>query len=444
MPNKLIKKGQLGFQFNPNYPLNNNDWRVKSPIDPNSLLQTINIPNLNSGIQRQGLPGLSELKQQIAPKVPETAEDIQQAQNQVDSRNQQFNQWLDSGQSSGKSGFLNQLLGVNLSNFAIQGLQNLNLGLGLKPSYNMSTPLDNTLGVSEGLSKSFGNPLTNAVGDVVSGGIGKLMGLNTDKVVGGGMAGVNTVSNVLSNYFGPIGTAASVALKGINMLGGKNLDEFNTNSRVQKSSDYTGSAKNIQSTSDQYGGGMVSLIDRVLGRDRKFNNQIQQQKQIEQRIARVLSNQDENLAANTGSADMFRIGNQRNMQDNSYLFNGVLAVRRGGIIKKMQEGGKMNIIPEGALHAHKHHLGLEDITTKGIPVISHEEGGVTQHAEIERNEIVFTKEVSDKLEILWKKYKQEGISTKEKDLIAIQAGELLTHEIIENTDDRTGLITKTE
>jgi hypothetical protein len=35
----------------------------------------------------------------------------------------------------------------------------------------------------------------------------------------------------------------------------------------------------------------------------------------------------------------------------------------------------MNIIPEGALHAHKHHLEIDDITHKGIPVISHEEGG---------------------------------------------------------------------
>nr|DAE33126.1 MAG TPA: hypothetical protein [virus sp. ctrcb4]DAR12779.1 MAG TPA: hypothetical protein [Crassvirales sp.] len=52
----------------------------------------------------------------------------------------------------------------------------------------------------------------------------------------------------------------------------------------------------------------------------------------------------------------------------------------------------MNLIPEGALHARKHNLEevnpeLEgQITKKGIPVITHSEGGVTQTAEIEKNE----------------------------------------------------------
>jgi hypothetical protein len=55
---------------------------------------------------------------------------------------------------------------------------------------------------------------------------------------------------------------------------------------------------------------------------------------------------------------------------------------------------------------------------------------------------VFTKEVTDKLEKFWKEYNKEGLTKKEKDELAIRAGELLTYEIIENTDDRTGLITK--
>jgi hypothetical protein len=57
---------------------------------------------------------------------------------------------------------------------------------------------------------------------------------------------------------------------------------------------------------------------------------------------------------------------------------------------------------------------------------------------------VFTKEVSDKLEALYKEYNEEGLTQKKKDLIAIQAGALLTFEIIENTDDRTGLMTKVD
>jgi hypothetical protein len=158
---------------------------------------------------------------------------------------------------------------------------------------------------------------------------------------------------------------------------------------------------------------------------------------------------------------MFARRNELEMGGNSWMFNGALQVAKyGGRIKKIlnnvaynkpesknniqyaAQGGKMNIIPEGALHAHKHNLNLEDITKKGIPVISEEQGGeITQHAEIERNEIIFTKETSERVESLWKKYNEDGFTKKQKELIAIQAGELLTYEIIENTDDRTGLIT---
>ena len=100
------------------------------------------------------------------------------------------------------------------------------------------------------------------------------------------------------------------------------------------------------------------------------------------------------------------------------------------------KGGKFNLIPEGALHAHKHHIeGVEDITHKGIPVITEEEGGkIEQHAEIEKNEITFHLEVSKELESLHKKYKNGDKSA------LLEAGKLLTYEILENTVDNTGLI----
>lgn len=102
-----------------------------------------------------------------------------------------------------------------------------------------------------------------------------------------------------------------------------------------------------------------------------------------------------------------------------------------------EQGGKFNVIPEGALHAHKHSIEDPDnaMTNKGIPVITIEEGGkVEQHAEIERNEITFHLEISKELEDLNKRYKD---GDKEA---AIEAGKLLVYEILENTDDRTGLI----
>lgn len=105
--------------------------------------------------------------------------------------------------------------------------------------------------------------------------------------------------------------------------------------------------------------------------------------------------------------------------------------------KKFAEGGKVNVIPDGALHAHKHHLEdispeYEQVTSKGIPVVTEEESGkLKQHAEIERNEIIFRLEVTKKLEELMK----DG-----SDDAAIEAGKLLAHEIINNTVDNTGLM----
>lgn len=109
--------------------------------------------------------------------------------------------------------------------------------------------------------------------------------------------------------------------------------------------------------------------------------------------------------------------------------------------KKFAEGGKVNVIPDGALHAHKHHLEeidpkLKEVTSKGIPVITEEDGGkLKQHAEIERNEIIFRLEVTKELEDLMKDGSDEA---------AIKAGKLLVHEIINNTIDNTGLMKAVE
>jgi hypothetical protein len=109
--------------------------------------------------------------------------------------------------------------------------------------------------------------------------------------------------------------------------------------------------------------------------------------------------------------------------------------------QKFQLGGKMNLIPEGALHARKHNLEkvnpeLEgQITSKGIPVVAQGEGGVIQQAEIEKEEVIFRKEFTDKLESLYKQYQEDS-----SDDIAIEAGKLICYELLKNTDDRSGLI----
>lgn len=106
-----------------------------------------------------------------------------------------------------------------------------------------------------------------------------------------------------------------------------------------------------------------------------------------------------------------------------------------------KQGGQMNVIPEGALHARKNNMegAGKDFTAKGIPVVTTD--GKEQTAEIEKDEIIFTLEVTKKIESWYKKY-NDSDSNKEKDEIAIECGKYLTEQILRNTEDRTGLITK--
>ena len=116
------------------------------------------------------------------------------------------------------------------------------------------------------------------------------------------------------------------------------------------------------------------------------------------------------------------VGQEPNQQDVEYLKN----------------GGQMSVIPEGALHARKNNMegAGEDFTAKGIPVVDNKG---EQQAEIECNEIIFRKQVTDKMEELYKKYNSEESASK-KDEIAIEMGKILTCEITKHTDDKTGLI----
>ena len=108
-------------------------------------------------------------------------------------------------------------------------------------------------------------------------------------------------------------------------------------------------------------------------------------------------------------------------------------------VEAFKEGGQMNVIPEGALHARKNNMegSGEDFTAKGIPVV---DNNGEQQAEIEKNEVIFTKDLTDFIENNLKKFNSEETSNSEKDEIAIKVGKRLVKELLTNTDDRTGLI----
>lgn len=110
------------------------------------------------------------------------------------------------------------------------------------------------------------------------------------------------------------------------------------------------------------------------------------------------------------------------------------------VIKEPKEEPKeepKNVIPDGALHAHKHHMDNADsLTQKGIPVVD-DKG--EQQAEIEKAELILNLQVTEELESLFKQYNEES-NKKQKDKYAEQAGRLLVYQIIHNTDDRINLI----
>ena len=114
-------------------------------------------------------------------------------------------------------------------------------------------------------------------------------------------------------------------------------------------------------------------------------------------------------------------------------------------VAMFKDGGKMNILPEGKLHAHNHHLEdiderLEDLTKKGIPIVSvSEDGTLSQVAEVEKEELILHLELTQQVEALWEQYKAAETED-EKRRIAFECGDLLCKEIITNTEDNTNLI----
>lgn len=297
--------------------------------------------------------------------------------------------------------------------------------------------IQSAVNAAETITDSVGNPLFNAAGDFFGGGIAKARGLNTDKQLGASSGALSTAANV-ANLIPGVGTIASAALTGLNILNtgfGTNTDSFDLNDRVQRSSAYGGIAKNNRGVKEKYADGSMGFLDSAFGLDSKYNARIAKSKAKQLAASKILNKSDENVYAAQASSHMNALKTRNNMLGNDWMYNGVT---------KHANGGQMNLIPEGALHAHKHKIDKSDITLKGIPVITEEGGEIIQHAEIERNEIVFIKQVTDELESLWKEFNKEGLSKKEKDELALKAGKFLSQQIIENTDDRTGLMNTIE
>lgn len=275
----------------------------------------------------------------------------------------------------------------------------------------------------------------------IAGGAMKVRGMLSDGLtaLGVGTDQLTTADKILDSKFlklTPVGL--------INALGARKTNSFTKDKLAAETvgSSYTGTLSTADKASKiaNKSVGLFSSTD-------KFNKQIEEAKRQQNIMANIGDIATDRYNIQSGTSD---INNRR------YAFNllggyqqGAIKVGKSGLkvishsqidrartllekSQKFQNGGKMNVIPDGALHARLNHMDVDNITKKGIPVITQENGGeITQHAEIEKEEIIFTKEVTDQLEKLYK------IGT---DKAAIEAGKLLAIQIIENTQDNTGLM----
>ena len=280
------------------------------------------------------------------------------------------------------------------------------------------------------------------------------------KITSGVFNGLSTVASFVPG----IGTLASVALKGLGSLFGagvKSVKGNTANELVDTSSSYTGE--------DALASKKFGLLG--LRGAKKYAGLVTRRQYNRDLAANVLQEgKDDLLAANNVQQQQMKDTLSKNGDD--WMYTNTLSAKNGAKIKEVKRlsslynkrliskeplkegttvefknGGSINVIPEGALHARKNNLTeinpeLEGITKKGIPVISKEEGGeMIQHAEIERSEIIFNLETTKKLESLREQYNKAEDKI-EKDNLAIEAGKLLAQQIMENTIDNTGELLK--
>ena len=257
-------------------------------------------------------------------------------------------------------------------------------------------------------------------------------------------AGLSKGERILNNVLGYIPMAGLLS-------GGKTQKPTEmTDETKQLSNAFGGSVNDISVASTMgdnryvFGKNKINSLIDIANRDNKLFTELSvtntQRKQSD--YGSDLAQQNINrYAGNTYNSN--RIGKHGLKLMSVSEIKQILESRKESEIQSFQNGGvigvDVNVIAEGKYHAHLNHLedtGNEGLTRKGIPVVTHAEGGeLEQIAEIEKKELIFRLEVTNKLEELFKDGSEEAM---------IEAGKLVAEEIIENTQDNSGEVLKDE
>ena len=328
----------------------------------------------------------------------------------------------------------------------LEGSPKLQQGLGMLGSMTgglSGNDLDPTVkNTREGIRSAisaipvYGQIIAAATGVVDA--LGDVTGLNLDQIDkdSAKRAGVNTTFNNIINAIPGLSSSFGVFAKRTNEMDARSVGVD------QLANAYSGSSADIDAASNLAG-------KRILGGRKDANRFIAKQNANNSLVDRIYNEsltKDGRLAnaQNILSQNQTRyIGGRQDMAvgKRGMKLPSVYEIRQLLEIKKFADGGKMNVIVEGAYHSRKNHLSdinpeLEDVTPKGIPVITRDEGGeIVQTAEVEQKEMILHLELTEKLETLWKDGSEEAM---------IEAGKLLAEEIINNTDDKTGEVLDNE
>lgn len=306
------------------------------------------------------------------------------------------------------------------------GMQALNVGMNFlgdndKDINSRDAAAKQIRGMGENFLISSDNPFLAALG-FGSKGLGKL-GAYGDASSGLGLA--NDIANTLGAFIPGAGWIA------------KKTKELQKYQDVMASTGYTGVINDVNKAAQNAGGRFLDGVEKQNARrDRAQLAQEQAHEVLE----------DNKLALQNSGNPLYQLKTQI-LTSGGYnpastyakmgtkLYNIEEAKRiLNNRLQSFKNGGAVNVIPDGALHKNRHHLEdidekFEDVTTKGIPVITEAKNGdIIQQAEVEKEEIIFNLEVTKKLEELMEKGTDEA---------AIEAGKLLTDEILRNTIDNT-------
>lgn len=312
------------------------------------------------------------------------------------------------------------------------------------------------------------------------------IGANQGAIANSGMSQMQkdgaTVSNIADGVStaalksgNPYAMAAGAVIKGADMIGNmfmknnrasKDAKKFNLNDTVASSSSYAGITSDAQEqkgNADSYlKSGMFGKLGIGSGRLRNALREsnikqnaasgiLNQAKMQKDAVAGSVDMFDQNLVNKNFNTGMWNNGSVQFGQQGTKLRDIKTIVKNAKALVKevpkvevasFADGGAINVIVDGQLHARKHTLKEDvellegaNITQKGIPIVTIEkDGGVVQHAEIERDELILNLEVTKKLEKLLEDSSEEAM---------IKAGKLLAYEIVKNTKDSKSKILKT-